>query len=172
LPWTRVPQRWDDRLKKVKYVVLAVLLVSAALSATWTDRLVEIEPFKTSITLNFVRAWPFVVWAVATVLLSAFVYKGYCRYLCPLGAGMGVLGKLRRFDWIARRSECGQPCQRCRSDCAYQAIDKQGAVNYDECFQCMDCVVIYERDDLCVPRILSKKQGHEALRIPIHEVQR
>jgi NosR/NirI family nitrous oxide reductase transcriptional regulator len=168
LQWVRVPQRWDGRLKKVKYGVLAVLLFSAAVSVTWADRLVEVEPFKTSITLNFVRAWPFVLWAVALVLLSSFVYKGYCRYLCPLGAGMGVLGKLRRFDWIARRSECGQPCQRCRTDCAYQAIDKQGAVDYDECFQCQDCVVIYESDTLCVPRILEARQSREV--IPIHSV--
>ena len=171
MKWLRVPQRWDDRLKKLKYVVLAFLLVTACVSVTWTDRLVEVEPFKTSITLNFVRAWPFVLWAVALVLASSFFYKGYCRYLCPLGAGMGVLGKLRRFDWIARRSECGQPCQRCRSDCAYQAIDKQGVVDYDECFQCMDCVVIYESDALCVPRILSQRQAHAARTIPIQEVK-
>lgn len=164
--WWRVPQRWDEGLKKVKYLILAGLLVSASVSVTWTDRLVEVEPFKTSITLNFVRAWPFVVWAVAMVLLSAFVYKGYCRYLCPLGAGMGLLGKLRRFDWIARRSECGQPCQRCRADCAYQAIHKQGQVDYDECFQCLDCVVIYESDTLCVPRILASR-AHPVV-IPIH----
>ena len=159
VPTWRVPQRWDSLLKKVKYVVLCVWLVCAAVSVTWTDRLVEIEPFKTSITLNFVRAWPFVTWALAMVLLSAFVYKGYCRYVCPLGAGMGVLGKLRRWDWIARRRECGQPCQRCRSDCAYQAIDKQGKVDYDECFQCLDCVVIYESDELCVPRVLMSRNG-------------
>ena len=147
----RVSTALDRQLKRVKYGVLAVILLSACLSVTWTDRLVEVEPFKTSITLNFVRAWPFVLWAVATVLLSSFFYKGYCRYLCPLGAGMGLLGRLRRFDWIARRSECGQPCQRCRSDCAYQAIEKSGKVDYDECLQCMDCVVIYESDSLCVP---------------------
>ncbi len=147
----RVSTALDKQLKRVKYVVLAVILISALVSVTWTDRLVEVEPFKTSITLNFVRAWPFVLWAVATVLLSSFFYKGYCRYLCPLGAGMGLLGRLRRFDWIARRSECGQPCQRCRSDCAYQAIEKSGKIDYDECFQCMDCVVIYESETLCVP---------------------
>ena len=147
----RVSTGLDRQLKRVKYGVLAVVLVSACISVAWTDRLVEVEPFKTSITLNFVRAWPFVVWAVATVLVSAFFYKGYCRYLCPLGAGMGLLGRLRRFDWIARRSECGQPCQRCRSDCAYQAIEKTGAIDYEECFQCMDCVVIYESETLCVP---------------------
>jgi transcriptional regulator of nitric oxide reductase/ferredoxin len=171
LAWIRVPQRWDARLKQLKYGVLAALLVCAAVSVPWTDRLVEVEPFKTSITLNFVREWPFVLWAVILVLSSSFFYKGYCRYVCPLGAGMGVLGKLRRFDWIARRSECGQPCQRCRSDCAYQAIEKSGAVDYDECFQCMDCVVIYESDALCVPRILSHRQADGTHVIALSEVK-
>lgn len=158
----RVSGDVDRQLKRVKYAVLGLIVVSACLSVTWTDRLVEVEPFKTSITLNFVRAWPFVLWAVAMVALSAFVYKGYCRYLCPLGAGMGVLGRLRRWDWIARRSECGQPCQRCRSDCAYQAIEKSGKVDYNECFQCMDCVVIYESETLCVPVYNSARKGGAA----------
>ncbi|RUP28071.1 MAG: 4Fe-4S binding protein [Curvibacter sp.] len=163
----RVPERWDRRLKRVKHGVLIVILISACLSVTWTDRLVEVEPFKTSITLNFVRAWPYVLWALALVGFSAFFYKGYCRYLCPLGAGMVWLGRLRRLDWIARRSECGQPCQRCRSDCAYQAIERSGRVDYDECFQCLDCVVIYESDSLCVPRIQQQRQPGSARVIPL-----
>lgn len=156
-----VSGRWDARLKRVKFGVLAVILLSALLSVTWTDRLVEIEPFKTSITLNFVREWPFVLWAVATLLSSTLVYKGYCRYVCPLGAAMSVLGKLRRFDWIARRLECGSPCQRCRSDCGYQAIQRNGAIDYGECFQCMDCVVIYESKTLCVPVFLAERDKRE-----------
>ena len=147
--------------------MLAGILLAACLSLTWTDRLVEVEPFKTSITLNFVRAWPYVVWAGCTLLLSSFVYKGYCRYLCPLGAGMALLGKLRRFDWIARRSECGQPCQRCRSDCAYQAIERSGAVDYGECFQCLDCVVIHDSPTLCVP-VYNQMRNAQATVIPIH----
>ena len=167
----RVPTALDLQLKRVKYGVLAVILIAAVVSVTWADRLVEVEPFKTSITLNFVRDWPFVLWAVATVLLSSFVYKGYCRYLCPLGAGMGLLGRLRRFDWIARRSECGQPCQRCRSDCAYQAIEKSGRVDYDECFQCMDCVVIYESESLCVPLYNNARKAGVQPVIPIIPVE-
>jgi transcriptional regulator of nitric oxide reductase len=163
----RVTPRLDARLKQLKYYVLLGILVSACVSVTWSDRLVEIEPFKTSITLNFVRAWPFVVWAVLTVGLSAFFYKGYCRYLCPLGAGMAVLGRLRQFDWIKRRTECGQPCQRCRNDCAYQAIDKTGQVDYTECFQCMDCVVIYESPELCVPVFNNKRKAASQAVIPI-----
>ena len=162
----RVPTRLDQALKRLKYGVLALILVSACVSVGWADRLVEVEPFKTSITLNFVRAWPFVLWAVATLLLSTVFYKGYCRYLCPLGAGMAVLGRLRRWDWIARRSECGQPCQRCRSDCAYQAIEKTGRVDYDECFQCLDCVVIYDSPTLCVPLYNQARKATERV-IPI-----
>ncbi|MEO8120269.1 MAG: 4Fe-4S binding protein, partial [Rhodoferax sp.] len=163
----QVPDRVDARLKRVKYVVLAGIVAVACFSVPWTDRAVEVEPFKTSITLVFDRAWPFVLWAGVMVLLSAFVYKSYCRYLCPLGAGMALLGRLRRFDWIARRSECGQPCQRCRNDCAYQAIDKKGVIDYDECFQCLDCVAIYQSQQLCVPLIAKSRQSNRLSVIPI-----
>lgn len=165
LPQLRISDRTDARLKKLKYGVLAVILVSACISVPWTDRLVEVEPFKTSITLMFVRAWPFVAWAGALLVLSAFVYKGYCRYLCPLGAGMAIFGRLRRFDWIARRSECGKPCQRCHNDCAYKSIQKSGDINYNECFQCLDCVAIVQNEQLCVPLIAkNRKSGRQ---IPI-----
>jgi polyferredoxin len=170
--WVRLPQlrlhtRTDARLKKLKYAVLAVLMVMPFISSAWTDRLVEVEPFKTSITLIFVRSWPFVLWAVLLLGLSAFVYKGYCRYLCPLGGGLAVLGKLRRFNWLARRAECGQPCQTCRHRCDYQAITPQGAIDYAECFQCLDCVAIFESDQLCAPRILAQRKGKV---IPVHAV--
>jgi hypothetical protein len=167
LPQLRLHTRTDARLKKLKYGVLAVLVVMPFISSAWTDRLVEVEPFKTSITLIFVRSWPFVLWAVLLLGLSAFVYKGYCRYLCPLGGGLAVLGKLRRFDWLARRAECGQPCQTCRHRCEYQAITPKGAIDYAECFQCLDCVAIYESDQLCAPRILAQRKGRV---IPVHAV--
>lgn len=163
----RIPDRVDAQLKKLKYVVLGAIVLTACFSVGWTDTLVEVEPFKTSITLGFNRSWPYVAWAGGMVVLSAFFYKGYCRYLCPLGAGMVILGRLRRFDWIARRAECGQPCQRCRSDCAYQAIEKPGKIDYDECFQCLDCVAIYTNEELCVPLILKNRHAPGQVRIPI-----
>ncbi len=168
--WARLPQlhlhsRTDARLKRLKYGVLAAVVVMPFFSSVWTDRLVEIEPFKTSITLMFDRAWPFVAWVVALLVLNVFVYKAYCRYLCPLGAGLAVLGRLRRWAWLARRAECGQPCQTCRHRCSYQAIEKTGAIDYDECFQCLDCVAIHDSDKLCAPRILATRKGRV---IPVH----
>jgi NosR/NirI family transcriptional regulator, nitrous oxide reductase regulator len=153
----RVDPALDRRLKRVKYGVLAVILAAAVVSVRWADRLVEIEPFKTAITLRFERTWGFTAYAVALVVLGAVFYKAFCRWLCPLGAFLALAGRLRRFDWIARRVECGSPCQLCRNRCEYQAIERDGSIVYEECFQCMDCVAVYNDDDLCVPRILERK---------------
>lgn len=157
----------DARLKKIKYVALAGILLSAALSSNIADLAVEVEPFKTAITLNFVRSWPFVVYAVALLLINLVVYKFFCRFLCPLGGALAVLGRIRFLNWIPRRKECGAPCQTCRYQCQYQAIAPAGQVQYDECFQCMDCVVIYDSEDRCAPLLLKK--NHKAV-IPIHHV--
>src|SRR5450756_202733 len=59
----RLKAMTDIRLKWVKYLVLAGILVCASLSSRITDLAIEVEPFKTAITLNFVRSWPFVVYA-------------------------------------------------------------------------------------------------------------
>ncbi len=162
--WLKVPRiRFkpvtDRRLKGLKYVVLAGILASAVAAPALTDRLVEVEPFKTAITLNFVRSWPFVLYALGLLVASMVVTKFFCRYLCPLGAGLAVLGRLRLLDWIPRRAACGTPCQTCRHRCDYQAIAPSGEVQYDECFQCMDCVVVYASDDLCAPLLLDKKRA-------------
>lgn len=168
--WLRVPQlrlraASDAKLKRLKYGLLAAILGSAAVSVSWTDRVVEVEPFKTSITLLFNRGWPFVVWAVCLLVASVVVYKSFCRYLCPLGAGLALLGRVRRWDWLTRRGECGAPCQRCRHACAYQAIRPSGGIDYQECFQCLDCVAIEQSADLCVPLIQSRRRPNRVIAI-------
>ena len=158
-------RRLDAGLKWIKYGVLALLLGTAAVASPLTDQLVEIEPFKTSISLLFQREWPYVVWALACLALSGFVYRGFCRYLCPLGAGLALLGRVRLLDWIPRRAECGTPCQTCRHRCDYQAITPAGKVDYDECFQCLDCVEIHDNTARCLPLVRQRKY-------PVIEIQK
>ncbi len=153
-----VPPRVDRALRNLKYVVLAGILVAAAISTPTADKLVEVEPFKTSITLYFVRSWPFVVYAVGLLVLNLFVYKGFCRYLCPLGASLALVGRVRILSWIPRRAECGSPCQLCKVKCRYGAIEPTGKIDYPECFQCMDCVTIIHDPQQCVPQILAAKK--------------
>lgn len=159
IPQTRFKVTTDRRLKLVKYAVLAGIIGSTFFSTNLTDMLVEAEPFKTAITLNFVRAWPFVIYALGLLIASMFIYKFFCRFLCPLGAALALLGRVRILNWIPRRQECGTPCQTCRYQCAYQAITPKGNIDYDECFQCMECVLIVDSDDRCAPLIQAKKQN-------------
>jgi NosR/NirI family transcriptional regulator, nitrous oxide reductase regulator len=117
-----------------------------------------------------VRAWPFVAYAAGWLLLAMVVNKAFCRYLCPLGAALALLGRVRLFDWIPRRAECGTPCQTCRHRCGYNAIAPGGAVDYEECFQCMECVVIHASDAQCAPRILERKRGRSIPIVPASSV--
>ncbi len=160
IPQIEVSGKWDARLKWLKYLVLAGLVGVTLFAPSYMDKAAEVEPFKTAITTFFVREWYYVAYAVFWLLLSMVLFKGFCRYVCPLGALMAIGGLLRRQDWIARRADCGSPCQLCKVKCKYGAIERTGEVNYSECFQCLDCVTIHESPSLCVPLIVAaKRQG-------------
>lgn len=158
LPDIKIPDHWDRRLKWVKYGILAALIGTALISTGATDALVEVEPFKTAITLGFVRDWPFAVYAFAWLALGMIVFKSFCRYICPLGAFLAIVGRLRRLAWIERRVECGTPCQLCKVRCQYQAIEPTGRIDYEECFQCLDCVTIHDDPKTCVPLVLATRR--------------
>jgi hypothetical protein len=160
----------DARLKKLKYVVLAVIVGSGFSAPSFAELAVKIEPFETAISFFFVREWPYIAWAVACLALGVLVYRGYCRYLCPLGAALACMGVLRRWNWIPRRSECGTPCQSCRHRCEYQAIAPSGKIDYSECFQCLDCVALYQDDHRCLPLIRQRKDD-PVKAIQIHRVK-
>ncbi len=164
LPLWQVPAGIDRQLRRLKYLLLAATLAAAVLRPAWADLLVEVEPFKTAITLAFVRHPPFVVYAVLLVLAAAMVNKPFCRYLCPLGAALALAGRARRWDWLARRAECGRPCQTCRYACEYRAIDRDGRIDYQECFQCMACVAIHRDEQRCAPLILVR-HGRPPMRV-------
>ena len=160
--WLRLPQirpsdAWDARLRSLKYFILAGMIAIVVYDPAQVDLVAEVEPFKTAITVYFVREWWFVAYAVFWLALSAVLFKGFCRYVCPLGAVMAIGGLVRGRDWIARRSECGSPCQLCKVKCQYGAIRQTGEIRYDECFQCLDCVTIHEDRDQCVPLILAAR---------------
>ena len=158
----KVAERSHQRLQKLKYVILFGLLLSAFYSLSLAERLAEVEPFKTSITLFFVRSWPFVLYAVILLGLGLFVHKFYCRYLCPLGAGLAMLGKFHLFAWLKRIDACGNPCQHCKNHCEIGAIERDGRIDYDECIQCLECIVILNNDDQCVATISARKKAEKA----------
>ena len=158
----QVPERADRLLKYVKYVLLALLIITGFTAPVLNDLLVEVEPFKTAITVGFMREWWYVSYAVGWLVLGMLFFKPFCRYVCPLGAIMALGGLLRLRRWIPRRTDCGSPCQLCKVRCDYNAIEKDGSIAYSECFQCLDCVSIHDDPKQCVPLILHDRRQVQA----------
>ncbi|MGH1330012.1 MAG: 4Fe-4S binding protein [Paracoccaceae bacterium] len=159
LPQIEPSPVWDTRLKYLKYLVLAGMIATVLALPSSIDKVAEIEPFKTAITVYFLREWYYVAYAVFWLLAGMVLFKGFCRYVCPLGAVMAIGGVFRGRDWIARREECGSPCQLCKVQCRYGSIKKTGEIAYSECFQCLDCVAIHDDPAQCVPLILAARSG-------------
>jgi NosR/NirI family nitrous oxide reductase transcriptional regulator len=114
-----------------------------------SEQAAEVEPFKTAIILDFMREWPFVLYAAVLLCGGLFVERFFCRYLCPLGAALAIPARLRMFDWLKRYRECGNPCQRCANECPVQAIHPEGNINPNECIQCLHCQELYYDDHKC-----------------------
>lgn len=73
-------------------------------------------------------------------LLSIFIRNFWCRYLCPYGALLGLIGllspnKIKRN--VASCIDCGLCAKACPS---FIKVDKVKTVLSDECTSCMGCV--------------------------------
>ncbi|MEH6579556.1 MAG: 4Fe-4S binding protein [Amphritea sp.] len=169
-----LPFAVHERLWAVKYVILLGLFAISLESLAVAERFAEVEPFKTTFMLKFQREWGYVFYAVFLLVISMFTRKVYCRYVCPLGAALAIPARLRLFDWLKRRKECGQPCKICANECEIQAIHPDGTINGNECHQCLDCQMTYYRDDKCPPLVQKKrkkaKQEAALKKIPTVEI--
>jgi NosR/NirI family transcriptional regulator, nitrous oxide reductase regulator len=164
VPQFEFPRVVHERLWAFKYVILLVLFGMSLQSLNTAEHYAEIEPFKTAITLHFARSWSYVLYALALVAVSAFNHKFYCRYVCPLGAGLAVSGRWRLFEWLRRRPECGQPCQVCANECEVKAIGPDGRIDFNECHYCLDCQVTRVNDHKCPPMVQQRKKRERAAR--------
>ncbi|MEZ5777431.1 MAG: 4Fe-4S binding protein [Paracoccaceae bacterium] len=144
-----VPQALHERLWVIKYTLFMAILALSFYSMHDALILAEAEPFKTAVSMRFMRAWPFVLYALALIGAGLFVERFFCRYLCPLGAGIAIPAKLKIFDWLKRRPQCGRECRLCETKCTVGAIDPLGRINPNECVLCLRCQVIMNDPATC-----------------------
>jgi polyferredoxin len=106
-----------------------------------------------------------VLWVGLGVLLvaSIFVRNLYCRFLCPLGAALGLLSSLSMFK-IKRWSECST-CQLCEKACEWGAIRERKIV-MPECVRCDDCEILYASKTRCPHWLLEAKRARRAAEAP------
>ena len=142
--WRREPPVWlEQRALFVKYAVLAGAILYFVITR---DRFIfrYIEPF-----------WMFgfhgsvVMWSLLTVLLIAtvFVRNVYCRFLCPVGAALGVISQVTTVFSIKRWKECNS-CKICEKACEWGAIQGPKIIK-SECVRCDDCERLYADTKKC-----------------------
>jgi len=151
--WRReLPARLDRHAATVKYVVLGCAIVYFVVTR---DRSIYryIEPFW---MFGFHGTGP--TWIGLAVLLTAtiFVRNLYCRYLCPVGAALGILSRLTVFR-IKRWSEC-KTCKICEKTCEWGAI-RGPQIVVTECVRCDDCERLYMDTQKCPHWIIIRKKS-------------
>ena len=152
-----VPKRLERRASMIKYVLLGGVVVYFLITK---DILIYryVEPF-----WMFSRQASTGMWIGLGVLLVAtvFVRNLYCRFLCPVGAFLGLLSNLTVFR-IKRWSECNT-CKICEKACEWGAI-RGPKIIASECVRCDDCERLYADTKKC-PHwlILLKKKAQAAL---------
>lgn len=145
-----IPFGLHERLWMIKYVLFLVILAVSLNSIMAAFGLAEIEPFKTAITMKFMRDWPFVTFALTLLFIGIFVERFFCRYLCTLGAALAIPARMRMFEWLKRYRECGAECHVCARRCTVQAIHPLGQINPNECIYCLKCQANYFDEETCL----------------------
>lgn len=154
-------ERLHNRLKWLKYIIFFVLVGVSFYSIGVAEQMAEVEPFKTTWLVGvWNRSWPFVTFWVVLLVLSMFTERPFCKYLCPLGAGLAIPTTFRLFG-LKRKAEC-TTCHACAAGCGPQAIDKQGRIDQRECLLCMDCQILYYDDEACPPLAHERKRRTKA----------
>jgi transcriptional regulator of nitric oxide reductase/ferredoxin len=166
VPQIAIPFAVHERLWPIKYIIFLSLFALSLHSTSMAVFGAEVEPFKTAVVLRFDRAAPFVLYVGLLLVAGLFVERFFCRYLCPLGAALAIPARLRMFEWLKRRHQCGRECHICAARCTVQAIHPNGAINPNECVYCLNCQALCHDDRTCPPLIQrrQRRQAQDALR--------
>ncbi len=156
-----LPKKLHDKLKWIKYVAFVALLGVSFYSMEMAETLAEIEPFKTTFLVGaWNRPWPYALFVAVILGISILSERPYCKYICPLGAGLAIPSKFRLFG-LKRKTEC-QTCHACAKGCGSHAIDAAGKIDQTECLLCLDCMVMYYDDHACPPLVKERKSRDKA----------
>ena len=131
-----------SRLRRFKYVLLFLLLTAAAVPVM--KGFFNPEPFSDFFSLDG-SSWRFYL-GLTAVVLSIVLTRPFCRYLCPTGALLACLNRLKgRIEERPEFDRC-EGCGKCAAVCPTAAV----AVDPDskrilgrsrfECISCEECI--------------------------------
>lgn len=178
-PKLKVPVKIDKPLRYLKYAVLLILVIILptflsnrfGIGDPWFCKwlcpagtlegglplLAANENLRQAAGGLFV--WKTAVLAVI-VLASVFIYRPFCKYLCPLGAFYGLFGKVSIFRMKVDKEKCTL-CGACEKRCG-MGVDIRKEINSAECIRCGECIGACPEGAIsrCVG-IFDKKEGEK-----------
>lgn len=148
--------RGDKLLRKLKYIILVVFVLLLPLFLV--DVLGQGAPYFCKLlcpvgtleggiplvllnksmhsTLGWLYAWKNVL-LIATILLSIFLYRPFCKYVCPLGAIYSLFNPISMVHYVVDVDKCIH-CNACAASCKMGCNPPQHA-NAPECIRCGLC---------------------------------
>ncbi|WP_299802746.1 4Fe-4S binding protein [uncultured Shewanella sp.] len=147
-----LPPAWIDwPLRMVKYLLLLALLYiiigmpSQSIPGYLNSNYHKIADLK--MALFFITPGLVTLICFGFILgLAAWRRQGFCRYICPYGALLGLLSflsplKIRRSTQHCLIETKGMNCDKCSRACpANISVHKQINIRSDECQACMRCM--------------------------------
>ena len=147
-----IPLKSETQANRIKYGVLAGVLAYFLVTRDvsiyrW------VEPFWMFGLFGTTGMW---VGLGVLLLATVFVRNLYCRFLCPVGAMLGILSNLTVFR-IKRWAECNS-CKLCEKTCEWGAI-RGPKIIASECVRCDDCERLYLDQQKCPHWIILRRKG-------------
>jgi len=148
-----VPPAIERRAIWIKYGFLGALVLYYVVTKDLARPVQYAEPFW---MFSLFGTTP--MWIGLGVLLTAtvFVRNLYCRFLCPVGAALGIISNLTVFR-IKRWSEC-KTCKICEKTCEWGAIQGPKIIKA-ECVRCDDCERLYLDQQKCPHWIVLRRKS-------------
>ena len=144
IPTVTVPPRLDRVLRHGRFVVLGVVLVASA--TTLKLWFADYDPYLTLFGLSWAfepdlaAMWPALAILLGVLAVSMLVERAFCRYLCPLGGALSILGRLSILR-IHRSASACTDCDLCTKPCPVGIdVAKAAPVVSADCIGCLECV--------------------------------
>jgi len=133
-----VPAKLDKALRYLRYIVLAWVSYMTIVSGTLIFQ--DYDPYYA--LFNFWTGEVALAGAailVATLLLSLFVERPFCKYACPYGAFQGIFNLFRVFGIKRKASSCID-CKACDRACPMNIeVSTSLTVRDHQCISCLKC---------------------------------
>jgi len=153
---TKIPVRLNDRLAWLAVLVFAYLVLLTAVSGRMFC--VGGCPLFWGYSACAVPIGAMSIAFLAFFLTgSMFIERFFCRWICPYGAVLGIIGRFSIFAISKRETECGA-CKVC-SKCPMGTLPKDTPVVVGPmCISCLECVDVCPRSRLFMGKRKSKKE--------------